>query len=75
MHCLGRDATSDYEKINAESGDTKTIDEGTGESKISVLKGLDTIHLLIKLLKLISTYHTWYSISHMTLMTRKQRAN
>ena len=42
----GRSATSDCETSDAETGDTKTGDKETRESKISLLRGSDTFHLL-----------------------------
>ena len=42
----GRGATSDNETSDAEIGDSKTGDKETRESKISLFRGLDTVHLL-----------------------------
>ena len=42
----GRGATSDNETSDAEIGDSKTGDKETRERKISLFRGLDTVHLL-----------------------------
>ena len=48
LECIawGRSATSDCETSDAETGDSKTGDKETRESKISLLRGSDTFHLL-----------------------------
>ena len=48
LECIawGRSATSDCEASPVETGDIKTGDKETRESKISLLRGLDTFHLL-----------------------------
>ena len=41
-----RGATSDHETIDAEIGDVEIGDEGASESKMTFLRGLDTVYLL-----------------------------
>ena len=41
---------------------------------ISLLRGVDTVYSLKSQLKLISTYHIWYSLSHVTSMRAKSKS-
>ena len=47
LECIvGGGQTSDNETSDAEIGDSKTGDKETRERKISLFRGLDTVHLL-----------------------------
>ena len=48
LECIawGRGSTGDSETGDVETGDIKTGDKETRESKISLFRGLDTVHLL-----------------------------
>ena len=65
--------TSVSETSDNEIGTAETGVEGTSESRISLLRGADTVYSLKSQLKLISIYHIWYSLSHMISMRAKTK--